>query len=56
MPAPPSFVLRHINRDIAAMIARTGAPAEFPLRVVNCAAPIRICDIGAEGRLFLNQR
>jgi D-glycero-alpha-D-manno-heptose-7-phosphate kinase len=28
------------------MIARTDAPAELPLRVVNSAAPIRICDIG----------
>jgi len=28
------------------MIVRTGAPAERPLRVVNSAAPIRICDIG----------
>src|SRR3954468_24097297 len=28
------------------MIARTGAPAELPLRVVNSAAPIRICDMG----------
>jgi D-glycero-alpha-D-manno-heptose-7-phosphate kinase len=28
------------------MSARTGAPAELPLRVVNSAAPIRICDIG----------
>ena len=28
------------------MIARTGTPANVPLRVVNSAAPIRICDIG----------
>ncbi len=28
------------------MIARTGAPADVLLRVVNSAAPIRICDIG----------
>jgi D-glycero-alpha-D-manno-heptose-7-phosphate kinase len=28
------------------MIARTGARAELPLRVVNSAAPIRICDMG----------
>jgi D-glycero-alpha-D-manno-heptose-7-phosphate kinase len=28
------------------MSARTGAPTELPLRVVNSATPIRICDIG----------
>ncbi|MEO7910895.1 MAG: GHMP kinase [Roseiflexaceae bacterium] len=28
------------------MVARTGASTEIPLRVVNSAAPIRICDIG----------
>jgi D-glycero-alpha-D-manno-heptose-7-phosphate kinase len=28
------------------MIARTGAPAELPLRIVNAVAPIRICDNG----------
>lgn len=28
------------------MIARTGPPTHVPLRVINSAAPIRICDIG----------
>ena len=28
------------------MIARTGAPAELPLRIINAVAPIRICDNG----------
>src|SRR3954471_8093189 len=28
------------------MIARTSAPADAPLRIINAVAPIRICDIG----------
>src|SRR3954468_15146484 len=43
-----SFVIRRSSYQpgYRRMIARTGAPAELALRVVNSVAPIRICDNG----------